>query len=355
MRATTSRMKLLVVLLFLLCLGNVCNLMTSARNAPDKQTTQVKRNKTPFQNISETTFPKINNIKFGKPAAGKPCRVQANISIDADKVPARITSVKLIYYIKQSYDKPNEIPMTKGGGNKYTATIPGFKSGTRVDFIIRAEDSNGNVATQAVPSAKILVAGIPDDENYSESVIESLDLLNLFAGYDKKYIYVQCKLKGEITPGAQEPPLAHVYTFKFTNPDVDPKENLYTGKAVCNIPMAVSDTAPKEEDSHWIKVMGSKQKFLKAKRTGTVFFDIKDAFAQKSDTAFPDVDFTSRADGNVFSAKISRAAFGKNPSGYLRIVSFTSMNKSLYTFFPLYINCSNYLVLYTSSQSYTVK
>jgi hypothetical protein len=349
-------MKSLTLLLLTVCLFNAFELILAAQDAPDKQENQVKSNKSPFQNMAETTFPGINNIKFKKPAAGQPCSVQVDITANNGKIPANITAVKLIYYINGNLEKPNEILMNKGKGQSYTASIPEMKSGTKVDFIIRAEDSNGNVATQAIPSADNLVSSIADDDNPSESIADNLDLLGMSAGYDNKYIYVQCNFQGKISAGTKDPPLVHVYAIKFTNPDVDPQENLYNGKAVCNIPMAVSNgTTSQDEGSYWIKLMGSKEKFLKAQKTGTVFADIKDAFAQKSGTAFPNADFTSKADGTVLTAKVSRAAFGKNPSGYLRIVSFTCMNKSLTTLFPLFMNCSNFLVLYTSSQSYTVK
>lgn len=345
--------KSLIILLLTIYLFSAFNIILAAQDTPDKQESQVK---SPFQNMAETTFPKITNIKFEKPAANQPCPVQADITAVCDKIPANITAVKLIYYINGNLEKPNEILMNKGKGQSYTASIPEMKSGTKVDFIIRAEDSNGNVATQAVPSANNLVPSIADDDNPTESITDSLDLLGMSAGYDNKYIYVRCNLQGKIFAGTKDPPFVHVYAVKFTNPDIDPKENLYNGKAVCNIPMAVSSgMTPQDEGSYWIKLMGSKEKFLKAKKTGTVFADIKDVFAQKSATAFPNVDFILKADGNILTAKVSRTAFGKNPSGNIRIVSFTCMNKSLTTFFPLYLNCSNFLVLYTSSQSYTVK
>jgi hypothetical protein len=349
-------MKVTVLLLFIACLGNGFNLIWAAQETSDKQSSQAKNNRSPFQNISETTFPKIDNIKFQKPLANQPCPVQAEISCASDKKPAAITAVKLIYYANGNFDKPNELAMNKGEGNNYTASIPAMGSGTKVDFIIRAEDSNDNTASQAISSAKHMVPSIADEDNPSESVPDSLDLLGMWAGYDSKYIYVRCNYQEKIAAGTKEPPFVNFYAVKFTNPDIDPTENLYTGKAACNIPMAMGNAiTPQDEGSYWLKLLGSKEKLLKIKKTGTVFADVRDAFAQKSKTAFPDVDCISKADGNILTFKISRTAFGKNPSGYFRIVGFTCHNKSLTTVFPLFINCSNFLVLYTSSQSYTVK
>lgn len=343
----------MVLLLFAACLFNA----VSHTLAAGKQGNPVKNNDiSPFQNVAETTFPRIANIKFQKPAAGQPCPVKVEITETDDKAKAKITAVKLIYYVGGNFNKPHEITMSKGWGKSYTASIPKMVSGAKVDFIIRAEDSNGNVATQAVPSSKNLVSSITDIDNPSESITDSLDLLGMSAGYDNKTIYVQCKLQGEISPGTQDPPFVHVYAIKFTNPDVNPKENLYTGKAVCYIPLAVGgEFSNEEKESYWMKLLGSKEKYLKVKKTGAIFANVQDAFAQKAGVAFPDVEYQLKAEGNNLTAKISRAAFGKNPSGYLRIVSFTCRNKSLSSIFPLYMNCSNFLVLYTSSQSYKVK
>lgn len=357
MRAKTSWMKFTVLLLFATCLFNAVDYTLAARESAGKEVNQSKNdNISPFQNMAETTFPKIANIKFQKPTAGEPCPVKVEITEADDKNQAKITTVKLIYYVGGNFDKPYEIIMSKDLGKSYTASIPKMASGAMVDFIIRAEDSNGNVATQAVPSSKNLVSSIADIDNPGESIADSLDLLGMSAGYDNKTIYVKCNLQGEISPGTKDPPFVHVYAIKFSNPDVNPKENLYTGQAICYIPLAVgSGFSNEDKESYWMQLLGSKEKYLKVKKTGVVFANVQDAFAQKAGVAFPDVEYQLKAEGNTLTAKISRAAFGKNPSGYLRIVSFTCRNKSLSSLFPLYMNCSNFLVLYTSSQSYTVK
>jgi hypothetical protein len=356
MSTKTLWRKLPVLVLLTICLSNVSDFILAAQDSPGKQGSQVKSNISPFQNMAETTFPEIAGIKFQKPAAGQPCPVQVEITEADNKGQVKITAVKLIYYVAGDFKKPYEITMSKGRGNRYAAIIPKMGSGSQVDFIIRAEDSNGNVATQAIPSATNWVSSIPDDDNPSESIEDSLDLLGMSAGYDNKFIYVQCNLQGKISAGTMDPPFVHVYAIKFTNPDLDPRENLYAGKALCYIPLAIGgEFSDKDNESYWRQLLGSKEKYLKVKKTGAIFANIQDAFAQKAGVAFPDAEYQLKAEGNKLTAKISRAALGKNPSGYLRIVSFTCRNKSLGSLFPLYMNCSNFLVLYTSSQSYMVK
>ncbi|HEX3046056.1 MAG TPA: hypothetical protein VHY08_14965 [Bacillota bacterium] len=358
MRAKTLLLKLMILLLFMISLWVGFNLVLTAQSSPPAQTDagNSPQNYDPSANLVQKSFPKLQNIKFQSPASNRPCKVQVKVSEELDHTKARLTAVKLIYYLNGRLDQPHQIKMKAGFGGNYNASIPGLPAGSKVDFIIRAEDSNGNVASQALPTGKNLVQGRTDIDDPAPAVPDGLDLLGISAGYDRKFVYVRTSLQGEIGGGTLDPLFIHVYAVKFTNPDRDPKEGQFTGKAVLNVPLVKSSPrAVADGDNYWVKLFGGPEKVLQIKKTGTVFVDIREALAQNSKLASPEVEFDSQINGNTLTTKVSRTAFGSNPSGCLRIISLAFVNQSTGTIFPLIKNSTNFLILYTSSQSYTVK
>ncbi|MCL6590555.1 MAG: hypothetical protein K6U80_11420 [Firmicutes bacterium] len=357
MRTRTFIVKPMIILLLMISLLTGFNPIFAAQSPGKAPTTRDDPNHyNPSANLLEQSFPKLENIKFQPPAANQPCRVSVKVSQTLNNTRAKLTAVKLIYYTGGRFDKPFVLKMTPGLGASYTASIPGLASGTKVNFIIRAEDSNGNVAAQAIPGAINLVHGVPSYDDPPEAAPDSLDLLGISAGYDQKFIYVQVNLQGKISPGNADPPFIHVYGVKVSNPDQEPKEGQFTGKAVLHVPLVKGGSwAAGDEASYWTKLLGGKNKVLKAKKTGSVFVNIKEGLAQNSKLAAPEVEYDCQIDSGAMAVKVSRTAFGPNPSGNLRIIGITWANKSVSAVFPLIKDCTNFLTLYTSSQSYTVK
>jgi hypothetical protein len=332
------------------------SLILTAQSSPSTISGDDPSKYDPSANLAQKSFPKLQNIKFQPPTANRPCRVQVKVSLECDHTKSRLTAVKLIYYLNGHLNQPHQLKMKAGFGGNYSASIPGLPSGSKVDFIIRAEDSNGNVASQALPNGKNLVQSRADIDDPAPAVPDGLDLLGISAGYDRKFVYVRTSLQGKITGGTLDPLFIQVYAVKFTNPDRDPKEGQFTGKAVLNAPLILSSPRTLEDgDNYWVKLFGSPGKVLQIKKTGTVFVDIREALAQNPKLASPEVEFDSQINGNILTTKVSRTAFGSNPSGCLRIISLTFINQSTGTIFPLIKNSTNFLILYTSSQSYTVK
>jgi hypothetical protein len=307
-----------------------------------------------FGNIMNTSFPVIGAVKFARPAAGSPCKVSAEISMTGDDPEAKVTSVRLIYYVDGAMDKPNDVAMAPVLGG-CEAEIPAMAAGTKMDFIIRVESSNGNVATQAVPSARGLVETVPDMDNSEDIVSADLDILGVAVGYDADNVYVRFNVQGKITGGTEDPPFVHGYCVKVTNPDIEKSEGLMAGKMLAHMPLVKGtghgDDAP---DDEWDKMMGREAR-RRVVETGTMLLDIAKMVGGKTDEAFPDVKFSATADGGTLSTSIARGAFGENPSGCLRILAMTVANASFDSFMPIPYNCSHFVVLYTSSQEYSVE
>ena len=89
--------------------------------------------------------------------------------------------------------------------------------------------------------------------------------------------------------------------------------------------------------------------------TGMTMQDIQKMSTGFASSMIPEADPVGVMDGGTFVGKVKRAGLGKNPSGYLRLITFTFANPSVTSFTPIPLNCSNFLTIYTSNYSYTVK
>jgi hypothetical protein len=313
-----------------------------------------------FGNIMQTTFATIDKVDFAAPAANAPCNVTAKITFVDEDEEAKITSVKLVYYVNGAYEMANGVDMVAGADGAYTAAIPGLASGTKVDFIIRIEDSNGNVTTQAVPGTK--VASVPDIDNSPDIVGDDADILGMSAGYDKDSLFIDYSVQGKIVGGTIDPPYIQLYGIKITNPDTEQGEGLMVGKLWVNLPLvkekAVQDKfLPMlfEQGGEYVQKIGQ-ENIDHVMKSGMLVLDIQKLMGGN---IMDGLLFTAKADGTVdggnFSGSILRAPLGDNPSGYLRIIILTAANASIDSFMPIPLNCSNFLSLYTTNESYTVK
>ena len=313
-----------------------------------------------FGNIMWTSFPQINKVAFRTPESGKPFSVMADISLDDEIGESKLSSVSLIYYINGALDKPNQIEMTESNGS-YWAVIPPMSKGTKVDFIIRAEDDKGNAASQAVPSAKVLVSAVPDIDNSEEIVPDDMDLLQFSAGYDEKYMYVSYTVQGKISGGTLDPPYIQAYMTKVSNPDIHQFEGLMVGQAWIYLPLTMDPDSGKrlalQEDKVYESFGNQTGKAINERiiKTGSAFIDIGKMMQNEKDAVLFDVDLEAKVDGGKFFGRIDRKCFGENPSGCLRFIVITLANAGVDTFMPIPLNCTHYFLIYTSSQSYTVQ
>jgi len=314
-----------------------------------------------FGNIMQTTFATIDSVDFSAPSANAPCKVTANITFVDEDEEAEVTAVKLIYYVNGDLASPKEVAMS-GGDGAYSAEIPGQASGAKVDFIIRVEDSNDNVTSQAVSASKATVTAIADMDNSADIVGDDTDILDLKAGYDAERIYVDYSVQGKVNGGTIDPPYIVLYGIKFTNPDTEQGEGLMVGKLWVNLPL-VKDKAVQEkflpllleQGAEYVEKIG-RDKIDRVMETGMLVLDIQKLMGGNF---MEGLMFTAEPNGSVdggnFSGSIVRASLGENPSGYVRVIILTAANASIDSFMPIPLNCSNFLTLYTSANSYTVK
>ncbi|MEW6203155.1 MAG: hypothetical protein AB1546_14345 [bacterium] len=315
-----------------------------------------------FGNILQTSIAKIDSVEFTAPAANAPCKVTAKITIIDEDEEASLTAVMLTYYINGD-PKGTTIPMKEASG-VYTAEIPGKPSGTKVDFIIRAEDSNKNVTSQAVATANFAVAAIPDVDNPADIVGDDMDILGFSAGYDDTYLYVNYDVQGKISGGTIEPPDINAYGIKVSNPDIDQGEGVTAGKLWVSVPLAKEKVVNEKIMSLLSEIISAKEfleeigmdKVERMKQSGMLVMDLSKLIGGKmTEWLLYNAEPDGVVDGGKFTGKINRAVFGENKTGYYRILVVTVKNQSLDLFMPIPLNCSNYLTLYTDSQSYTVK
>lgn len=313
-----------------------------------------------FGNIMQTTFATIDKVDFAAPAAGAPCSVTAKITFVDEDEEAKVTAVKLIYFLNGALDKPNSVDMAAGADGSYTGSIPGQPAGTNVDFIIRVEDSNANVTSQAVASSKYLIDSIPDMDNSQDIVGDDADILGVSAGYDSDYLYINFNVQGKISGGTVDPPYIQLYGIKITNPDTEQGEGLMVGKLWINLPLAKDQAVQNkflpmlfEQGGDYVEKIG-KDKIDRVMQTGMLVLDIQKLMGGNiMDGILFSAEPEGTSDGGNFVGKIKRAPLGDNPSGYLRIIVLTAANASIDSFMPIPLNCSNFLTLYTSGQKYT--
>ncbi|MFA6449343.1 MAG: hypothetical protein WCX65_07750 [bacterium] len=311
-----------------------------------------------FGNIMKTTFTTINSVDFTAPAANAPCNVSANITFTDEDGESSITSVKLIYYLNGNLSAEHAVAMSTSNGWIYTGQIPGQTAGTTVDFIIRTEDSNGNVTSNAVSSATNLIQAIPDIDNSPDIVENNADLLGFSANYDSQYLYVSYNVQGTIVGGTTDPPYLMLYGIKITNPDQAQGEGLMVGDLWINMPLAMDPVAQDQFVPLFFGQAsgeGVEQNRAYFEQTGMMALNIQRLMGGNFTEGFISVaEPEGTSVGGTFTGKIKLAAFGDNPSGYLRIIVLTAANLSLDSFMPIPLNCSHFLTIYRSSYGYTV-
>lgn len=314
-----------------------------------------------FGNIMQTTFATIDEVSYEAPAAGEVAAVTAKITFVDEDEEAEVTSVKLIYYLNGDLAAGNEVEMA-AGDDGYTAEIPCQDAGTKVDFIIRIEDSNGNISTQAVASAKNLQAAVPDMDNSADIVGDDADIMNLSVGYDAEKLYVSFDVQGKIDGGTIDPPYIQLYGIKITNPDTEQGEGLMVGKLWIYLPLAKDPAVQEkfmpmllEQGAEYIEKIG-KEKIDKVMETGMMVLDIQKLMGGNfMEGMLFDAEPAGTIDGGTFIGEIKRVPLGENPSGYLRVIVLTAANASIDSFMPIPLNCSNFISVYTSAEGYTVK
>ncbi len=315
-----------------------------------------------FGNIMQTTFATIDKVDVTAPAANAPADVKAKITFVDEDGESKITSVKLVFFLNGDLSKGTEVAMTGGADGVYSGQIPGQAAGTKVDFIIRVEDSNGNVTSNAIASDKFQVSAVADIDNSADIVGDNADILGLSAGYDSNYLYVNFNVQGKIDGGTIDPPYIQLYGIKVTNPDQEQGEGLMVGKLWVNLPLA-KDKAVQDKFMPMLLSQGAEmiQKIGQAKidrvmQTGMLVLNIQKLMGGNiMDGLLFDAEPDGVIDGGKFVGKVKIAALGDNPSNYLRIIVLTAANASIDSFMPIPLNCSNFLTIYRNSYGYTVK
>ncbi len=314
-----------------------------------------------FGNIMETTFATIDKVDFVAPKAGAPADVSVKVTLVDEDGDAKIVSVKLVYFLKGDYKAGKEVEL-KGANGVFKGQIPGQPAGTKVDFVVRVEDSNGNVTSNAVAGGGAMIKAVPDIENSRDIVPADADLITLAAGYDNDYLYVDYSLAGKLNGGTLDPPYLQLYGIKITNPDTEQGEGLMVGKLWINLPLATDKEVQNkflpmlmDQGAEYVEKIG-KDKIEHVMKTGMMVLDIQKLMGGNiMEGMLFAAEPTGKADGGKFSGKIKRAPLGNNPSGYLRIITLTAANASIDSFMPIPLNCSNFLTIYTNSFGYTVQ
>ena len=354
-----------LVLLFAMLFGMLMSftpMLTHPAMAADEWAEDEGEEEDAFGNIMKTTFATIDKVDVSAPAANAAADVKATITFNDEEGESKITAVKLVYYINGNLDKGTEVAMTGGADGVDSGSIPGQAAGTKVDFIIRVEDSNGNVTSNSVSAAKATVAAIPDMNNSADIVGDDADILGLSAGYDADNLYVNFDVQGKINGGTIDPPYIQLYGIKVTNPDQEQGEGLMVGKLWVYLPLvkekAVQDKFMPmllDQGAEYVQKIG-RDKIDRVMQTGMLVLNIQKLMGGNiMDGLLFAAEPDATADGGKFAGKAKIAAFGDNPSGYLRIIILTAANASLDSFMPIPLNCSHFLTLYRSSYGYTVK
>lgn len=313
-----------------------------------------------FGNIMETTFATIDEVSVEGASAGSDATVTAKITLEDEEEEATISSVTLSYSVDGG--AASTVDMADNGDGTWSGTIPGQSAGAKVDYYITVTDSNDNVTTGALPGADNVVAGVDDMDNSEDIVADDADLIELAAGYDDEWLYINYSVQGEINGGTIDPPYIQLYGAKITNPDTEQGEGLMVGKLWVYLPLAKEKEVQEkfmpmimEAGQEYIEQIGQ-ENIDKVMETGMLVLDIQKLMGGNIMegmlfSAHPEASF----EGGKLEGKIKRAALGENPSGYLRLITLTAANASIDSFMPIPLNCSNFLTLYTSNYSYEVE
>ncbi|MFA6449457.1 MAG: hypothetical protein WCX65_08320 [bacterium] len=315
-----------------------------------------------FGNIMKTTFATIDKVDFTAPAANGTCDVKAKITFTDEDGESKITAVKIIYFVNGDYTKGNEASMSGGADGVFSGQIPAQAAGTKIDFIIRIEDSNGNVTSNTISSTTYQVNAISDMDNSADIVADNADIIGVSAGTDGTSLFVSYNVQGKIDGGTIDPAYIQLYGIKITNPDQEQGEGLMVGKLWVNLPLAKEKAVQEkfmpmilEAGAEVVKKIG-KEKIDNVMVTGMLVLNIQKLMGGNfAEGLLFDAEPAGKADGGKFSGSIKLAALGDNPSGYVRVIVLTAANASLDSFMPIPLNCSHFLTLYKNSYGYTVK
>jgi len=357
--------KLYLVVLFAMLFGmifTVAPMLTAPAKAADAWAEDSPEEEDAFGNIMKTTFATIDKVDFTVPSANASCDVKAKITFTDEDGESKITAVKLQYFINGDYTNINEVVMSGGADGVYSSQLPAQPAGTKVDFIIRIEDSNGNVTSNSISSSSFMVQAIPDMDNSADIVGDNADIIGEAAGFDADNLYVSYNVQGKIDGGTVDPPYIQLYGVKVTNPDQEQGEGLMVGKLWVNLPLAKEKAVQDkfmpmilEQGAEVVKKIG-KEKIDKVMQTGMLVLNIQKLMGGNfAEGLLFDADPDGKIDGGKFVGSIKVKALGDNPSGYVRIIILTAANASLDSFMPIPLNCSHFLTLYRSSYGYTVK
>lgn len=313
-----------------------------------------------FGNIMETTFATVDELAASDAAAGADVTVTAKITLEDEEEEATISSVVLSYSVNGG--AVSSVDMADNGDGSYAGTIPGQASGAKVDYYVTVTDSNGNVTTGAIAGAANTVAAVPDMDNSEDIVGDDTDILNLSAGYDDTYLYVNFDVQGSIVGGTLDPPYIQLYGVKITNPDTEQGEGLMVGKLWVYLPLAKDKEVQDkflpllmDQGQEYIEKIG-KDKIDRVMETGMLVLDIQKLMGGNiMDGLLFDAEPSADTEGGKFMGKIKRAPLGENPSGLLRVIVLTAANASIDSFMPIPLNCSNFITIDTKANSYTVK
>lgn len=311
-----------------------------------------------FGNIMQMSFTSIEDVTFETPDAGADCTVTAKITLEDEDEEATLSSVKLVYSVNGGAEA--EADMSDNGDGTWSGAIPGQAAGSKVDFYIKTTDSNNNVSTGAI-SGGAPAAGVADIDNSEDIVVDDADLLNISANYDDEYLYFNFDVQGNISGGTVDPPYIQLYGVKITNPDTDEGEGLMVGTLWVYLPLAKDKEVQEkfmplllEQGQEYVEKIGI-EKINRVKDSGMLVLQIQKLMGGNiMEGLLFDADPEATTEGGKFQGKIKRAALGENPSGQMRFIVITAANASLDSFMPIPLNCSNFIQLYTSSNSYTV-
>lgn len=186
-----------------------------------------------FSSLLKFTPPVIEKVQHfpANPANSDNVKIEAVVFS-----PSRHTEEEVIeVFLNYSIDGKNfeKIEMFQDEENKeiWRCEIPKMPSGTEVIYYIWARDTALNIATETpfvsnFLEDKNLALIISDKNDSSNTIMDDLDIISGYAGFDENYIYIKFGVEGKITPGTLQPTYAHIYAIGILNLDREAKKIL---------------------------------------------------------------------------------------------------------------------------------
>lgn len=271
-----------------------------------------------FANFLYDQTPKIYSINTSQTPTG--ISVSAKVANDLEKTDDMTEAVWVLYSTNEGkkWERANLTPDAKDD-TLWRGEIPVNTPGAKVIYYLQAVDSAGN-KTSEMPGMNtvwppnevdnlfpVLCDAGTDRDDDVKQVIDDLDILQLAAGYDDKYIYGKLTVQGKID-GGKLTPSVQVNAYLVGCFNIDKGEDILKATGLVNIPLA--SQFPKDTlDGFGITKMPA----------------MIDARAVQTKKAIPEEEGGAEAEvvGNSMYFRFLRSVLGENKSGQLKFLSIT--------------------------------